>query len=401
MRKHCDSSWTTALLDEVTDRGSGHTPSQSHPSYWNGGIKWVSLTDSDRLDCPKLCETTKHISVDGLNNSSAVLHKPGTVIMSRDADVGRCGVLGEEMAVSQHFLAWECAGKGKLHNYFLYYWLQQRKPVFERIAVGSTIKTIGLPYFKKLTISFPIINEQRKIAEILQTWDEAIEACERLVNFKKASFDLLALRVLSGRRRLGRSTEKWKPYTLTDVTSEITTRNAGRLGPDTVMGVNKSLGMIPMKEHVRAEDLSRYKIVSPNAFAYNPMRLNIGSIARNLHGSDVLASPDYVAFQVKPDLLLAGFFDHLRRTSKWSLFVKDAGSGGVRVRIYYDDLTDFVLELPPVEEQARIVEILDVGRREISLLEQKRAALMKQKRGLMQKLLTGEWRVKVAKEAAA
>ena len=53
------------------------------------------------------------------------------------------------------------------------------------------------------------------------------------------------------------------------------------------MGVNKIHGMIPMKEHVRAEDLSQYKIVPPNAFAYNPMRLNIGSLAINMHGREV------------------------------------------------------------------------------------------------------------------
>jgi type I restriction enzyme S subunit len=167
------------------------------------------------------------------------------------------------------------------------------------------------------------------------------------------------------------------------------------------MGVNKLHGMIPMKDHVRAADLSRYKIVRPGAFAYNPMRLNIGSIAQNDRGRDVLVSPDYVAFETDADALLPAYFDHLRRTSIWGRFVKTAGSGGVRVRIYFEDLSDFVLELPPVEEQARIVEALDTTRREIAILEQQRDALVKQKRGLMQKLLTGEWQVSAPKAEAA
>lgn len=148
--------------------------------------------------------------------------------------------------------------------------------------------------------------------------------------------------------------------------------------------------------------LTRYKIVAPDAFAYNPMRLNIGSIAQNLHGRDVLVSPDYVAFAAQPDALLPAYFDHLRRSWLWSRFVKTAGSGGVRVRIYYDDLADFIFELPPVAEQRRMVDVLDTGRHEIALLKAQREALSKQKRGLMQKLLTGEWPVSVptTKEAA-
>ena len=131
------------------------------------------------------------------------------------------------------------------------------------------------------------------------------------------------------------------------------------------------------------------------------MRLNIGSIAQNGHGRDVLVSPDYVAFETDPDALLPAYFDHLRRTPMWSRFVKSAGSGGVRVRIYYEDLGDLVVELPPLDEQARIVEALDTGRREIAILEQQHDALAKQKRGLMQKLLTGEWPVSGTKSREA
>ncbi|MFA0698068.1 restriction endonuclease subunit S, partial [Vibrio sp. 10N.222.49.C9] len=79
--------------------------------------------------------------------------------------------MAEPMAVSQHFIAWKCDANKKLHNWYLYNWLQLHKPEFERQAVGSTIKTIGLPYFKKLKIAAPSYEEQRKIAQILSTWD--------------------------------------------------------------------------------------------------------------------------------------------------------------------------------------------------------------------------------------
>jgi len=75
------------------------------------------------------------------------------------------------MAVSQHFMAWRCGER--LHNYFLYYWLQRDKPRFEGIASGSTIVTIGLQFFKKYQIAHPSDpNEQLEIAKVLLKSEE-------------------------------------------------------------------------------------------------------------------------------------------------------------------------------------------------------------------------------------
>ncbi len=134
--------------------------------------KWVSLADSSRLDHLFIYDTDKQISELGLANSSAVKHPPGTVILSRDAGVGKSAILSEEMAVSQHFMAWKCGPQ--LNNSYLYYWLQYNKPRFEAIAMGSTIKTIGLPYFKKLRIAIPPRGEQDAVANRMLQIDELL-----------------------------------------------------------------------------------------------------------------------------------------------------------------------------------------------------------------------------------
>ena len=79
------------------------------------------------------------------------------------------------MAVSQHFIAWLCHPR-KLYNWFLYYILQNTKPLFERIATGSTIKTIGLPFFIEMRIAIPSLPEQQKIASCLTSLDDLITA---------------------------------------------------------------------------------------------------------------------------------------------------------------------------------------------------------------------------------
>ncbi|QLQ23984.1 MAG: restriction endonuclease subunit S [Dechloromonas sp.] len=176
--------WEKEWLEDLAKRGSGHTPSKAHPEYYDGGIKWVSLADSKRLDAGLITETTVEISAEGIANSSAALHPAGAVLLSRDAAVGKSAVMGKAMAVSQHFIVWTC-NPTRLSNWFLYYSLQQRKPVFERVATGSTIKTIGLPFFIDLRIAAPTLPEQEVIAGCLHTLDECITAQSQKIDALK------------------------------------------------------------------------------------------------------------------------------------------------------------------------------------------------------------------------
>lgn len=167
--------WEVKKLEDLAKRGSGHTPSKLDPEHYNGGIKWISLADSKRLDAGLISKTEHEISAKGIKNSSAVLHPAGTVLISRDAGVGKSAVMAQPMAVSQHFIVWTCHAD-LLSNWFLYYQLQEMKPIFERIATGSTIKTIGLPFFKELLIAVPSLPEQQRIADCLSSLDTLITA---------------------------------------------------------------------------------------------------------------------------------------------------------------------------------------------------------------------------------
>jgi type I restriction enzyme, S subunit len=149
---------------------------------------------------------------------------------------------------------------------------------------------------------------------------------------------------------------------LADVTAESTIRNGDRLPAESVMGVRKGEGIVPMEERLVASDISRYKLVQKNWFAYNPMRLNIGSIARSGHDADVLVSPDYVVFQCLEEGVSPGlcpeYLDHFRESDHWDAFVTEAGDGGVRVRIYYRDIAQLRLTLPDIVEQQKIADCL-------------------------------------------
>ena len=159
------------------------------------------------------------------------------------------------------------------------------------------------------------------------------------------------------------------------------------------MGVSKMLGIVPMLEHVIASDITRYKLTKKNYFAYNPMRLNIGSIARWHGDHDILVSPDYVVFRclsAPNNGIEPAYLDQLRQTAVWDAFVSEGGDGGVRVRIYYKDLALLRLLLPARAEQRKIAECLTSLDEVIDAQERKVEALKAHKSGLMQQLFPCE-----------
>jgi hypothetical protein len=161
--------------------------------------------------------------------------------------------------------------------------------------------------------------------------DMAAEQTERQLEAGRAASSV------EGKRREGRRNDgnRASPIKLHEVTQELIARNGTSLGRDAIMAVTKQVGMRPMREETIAANIERYKVVPPNAFAYNPMRLNIGSIAISPFDRDVLVSPDYVVFACDDSKLLPSYLQHLRHSHKWKSHFELAGNGSVRVRIYY------------------------------------------------------------------
>ena len=195
-----DDTASSLKIDLVAKRVSGHTPSKSNPGFWDGGIPWISLTDTSKLDDRYILNTAKEISAEGIANSSAVLHPPGVVVISRDARVGCSAITSREMAMSQHFVGWICSDK--LFNKYLYYLLQKWKPKFEAIAMGSTIPTIGVPFFRDLEIPVPDISRQVQIAEMMEAVDIEIAALKAKICAVQNQKSAISADLLSGRKRV-------------------------------------------------------------------------------------------------------------------------------------------------------------------------------------------------------
>jgi type I restriction enzyme S subunit len=392
--------WKLAVLDQVSKRGSGHTPSKSFPEYWNGGVKWISLADSSRLDKGLVAATDKEISPAGVKNSSAVVHPAGTVVLSRDAGVGKSGVMAEDMAVSQHFIAWDCSASDELHNWYLYHWLQQKKPEFERVAVGSTIKTIGLPYFKKLRITLPPLAEQERIATILSAWDQAIAVTERLrSNASKKLEALLQRLLLTSAARNG-----WPMASVAEISERVQRRaNEGEELP--VLMISSGSGFVRQDEKysrfMAGKSVENYIALNRGEFAYNKgnSKLYEFGCVFPLKGYEFGLVPNvYVCFKLSPNLN-AAFYEHLFRADYLHDQLGALVNTGVRnnglLNIRPSDFFACQVPVPPMDVQNQIAEVLTTAASWVELHEHDLDLLKQEKAALMTQLLTGKRRVKL------
>jgi len=318
----------------------------------------------------------------------------GTLTIVCSGDVGRPSFLAVDACIHDGFLALDQINSS-VDPEFLFEVMTQLKGRLERSATHGGIYTnLTTDILRNFRLLVPALPEQRKIAEILRTWDEGLETLTALRTVKARRLESLRAALLFGDMRLDNQRRNWEPRRLAEVTHELTARNGDKaLGREAVMGVTKANGIVPMREQTIAGDISRYKRLPPRAFAYNPMRINVGSIAMNEGQSEVLVSPDYVVFGCDADGLAPDYLDHLRKTRWWGHYINSGGSGSVRMRTYYDDLAAMKLPLPELDEQREIIRILNTARDDLTVTDKEIQALTRQKRGLMQKLLTGEWRV--------
>lgn len=399
------TGWTCERLDSLARRGSGHTPSKSHPEYWNGDIPWVSLQDSEKLDRVFIDSTTVSITAAGLANSSAVLHSADTVVMTRDAGVGKSAILKRPMAVSQHFMAWACGPL--LNNGFLYYWLQSNKLEFERIAMGNTIKTIGLPYFRQLEIPKPPLAEQRDIAEALSDADALIESLSLLLAKKCQIKQGTMQELLTGKKRLPGFSGKWKPKVLGQCASlkarigwqGLTTKEYLDSGDYyLVTGTELHSGEINWDEchHV---DATRYKQDAN-------IQLQIDDVVITKDGT--IGKVGIVTTLPKPATLNSGvfvirpiarefhpnFFYYLLCSSVFTDFLEQLAAGSTISHLYQKDFVKFVFHLPPTEgEQQAIANVLADMDADITEARLKLAKAHQLKQAMMQELLTGRIRL--------
>lgn len=190
----------------------------------------------------------------------------------------------------------------------------------------------------------------------------------------------------------------WEEKKLGDITSQYKVRNKKRL-PLEIYSVNNIVGFIPQSEqfddagYLKDTDTSIYMIVPPRHFAYNPARLDIGSIGYQHLDHDVQVSSLYEVFETS-DLVNDEFLWSWFHTHYFNNVVKRLQEGGVRLYFYYDKMQEVKIGLPSLPEQQKIADFLSTIDTVIAKQKETVSAWEERKKGVMQKLFSQEVRFK-------
>jgi type I restriction enzyme S subunit len=275
---------------------------------------------------------------------------------------------------------------------YLYYWFDSQD--LQRFCNDGTVPVINGTNLKRQRVPLPSFALQQEIASLLSTWDTAIQKTEQLIAAKERHYSHELSRLISRGHH---------PHVhVGTFAEEVSARNRGG-NEARVLSVTNSRGFVlpedQFERRVASADLSNYKVVHRGQYAYNPSRINVGSIARLDGWDDGVLSPMYVVFRLDENKANSDYFLHWLNSHEARQRIKNSAQGSVRETVSFSEFAAITIPLPALHTQTAIARYLTVLREEIDLLGQSVAALKTQKCGLMQKLLTGQWRLPVQEEA--
>jgi len=265
-----------------------------------------------------------------------------------------------------------------------------------RLGQGHSIVHIYSKQLEKLKIPLPPLPEQQKIAQILSTWDTAIETCQKTIQQLKQRNKGLAQQLLSGKTNHMEGQDPHKDFHVVGkYVREVSKRNAD-LQEKRILSVTNSRGFINQSEQFGRElasaDLTNYKIIKKGQFAYNPSRVNVGSIDLLTNYESGILSPMYVVFETSTGDLIPEFLYYHLKTYWFTGHIPMFVQGSVRDSLSFDGFSGMKFYIPEPKIQKEIVNILETASAELKLYENKLQNLQLQKKGLMQQLLTGKVR---------
>lgn len=318
-----------------------------------------------------------------------VVCEAGDILITvKGSGTGSIAIADQNYCISRQLMAIRCES---IDPRFTEYLLEQNERTFNTAAAGL-IPGISRNDVLNLTLPGIPLPEQKAIADLLSTWDSAIEKTERLIAAKESFYNAeLSARLSQG--IVGRV--KLKKFL-----KEVSTRNRN-LAITQVLSVTNSRGFVRPEDQfdrqVASDNLSNYKVVSKGEYAYNPSRVNVGSIARLDGWNEGVLSPMYTVFSIKKNSgLNSELFLHWLNSHEAKQRIRLSAQGSVRETVSFDDFCAIGFPVITNDEQLKLAEYFNLLSEEISSLKSLAEKYKEQKRGLMQKLLTGEWRVKVA-----
>jgi type I restriction enzyme S subunit len=398
--------WEVKRLGELAEIKRGASPRPiADPKYFdiNSKVGWVRISDVSKSK-KYLLSVEQYLSELGIKNSRFV--PQNSLIMSICASIGKPICTQLDTCIHDGFVVFESLLSDQE---FLYYYLSFIQNTWHSYSQPGTQLNLNTDIINIQKLPLPPLPEQKKIAEILSTWDEAIEKLNSYIEAKKKLKKALMQRLLTGKQRFKEFIvrEGYKKTELGWIPEDWEVKRLGELGE-----INMCKRIFN-HETTETGSIPFYKIgtfgKSPDSYIsenlYNDYRKRFSFPKQG----DILISATgtigrIVVYDGKPayfqDSNIVWINNHEILTLNKYLYhilkvIKYNTEGGTLQRLYNNILRSTPFVCPPLPEQKKIAEILSKADEEIDLLNQELEKLKMQKKGLMQKLLTGVWRVKL------
>ena len=378
------NDWILCTFNDVlTTFSSGATPYRGIPEYFNGNIRWIS---SGELNYNIIYDTIEHISEAAVKNTHLHIHSPGTFLMAitgleAEGTRGKCAFVGAASTTNQSCLAINGTDRMDTEYLFWFYRMWGQYLAF-KYCQGTKQQSYTAELVKKLPIYCPpTIEEQRRIAEVLSDVDGLITALDKKIAKKKLIKQAAMQQLLTGKKRLQGFTDDWSNRTFQQIFQHISTRgyhidaseytSVGKTpiidqGKDRIIGyTNKKSFECPHKGIIVFGDHTRI-------FKYVDFNFCVGA-----DGTQTLICNDgfdtkYIYYICSSaEIPNTGYNRHFKFLKAYEFFIS-----------------------PNIKEQQAIATFLSDMDAEISDLERKRDKYKLLKNGIMQKLLTGQIRLK-------
>jgi type I restriction enzyme S subunit len=328
------------------------------------------------------------------------------IVFAWEQAVAKTTVTEKGMIASHRFPMYQPKDNKSDIDYILYFFKSKRgKHLLGLASPGGAgrNKTLGQKEFSELKLPLPPIKEQEKIAKILTTWDDAISKQETLIKAKEELKKRLMQKLLSGEVRFDGFDEEWEEDRLGDVaikmqsggTPKATNKNY-YTGDIPFVKVNDMTNsgkyLLDTKAHITQEalDSSSTWIVPVDTIIYS-MYASVGFVTINK--VEVATSQAMINIIPNSEIVNLEYLYYCLIEFKKQIhkFIETGTQGNLNAQI----VKNLPIKLPCKDEQQKIAQVLTTADEEIDLLKEELEALKEQKRGLMQRLLTGVVRVRV------
>jgi type I restriction enzyme, S subunit len=308
-------------------------------------------------------------------------------------------------------LIWEISPKEDIDPRWVNSWLQspEFRREISRLCAGSSKSMVGVSQDAILEspVSIPPLREQRRIVALLAQWDDAVTKVERLILAKRNRYKgLLRSQIfdadgatdkmlsLTARRVAGKT--GWQVCRIGDFAKEVSLTNGSPTLP--VLSCTKHKGIVLSDDYfggrrIYSEDTSGYKIVLKGQFAYATNHLEEGSIGLQDVVDVGLVSPMYTVFEVDETRIDSRFLIAVLKSEQYrqAFEMNTCSSVDRRGGLRWDDFAELPFSLPSLTEQRRLSDLFNGLQADLAAAEALLEALIIQKRGLVQRLLSGEW----------